>query len=541
MSKAINSPTARLLRSSRLFSLPPPLPAAALEAVTSSGILRSSDTATLPYPTHQAISTPPSSRHRGDWGLKRPLPNRSIPKSNAHLRIKAIDTLNHITDFSSAANHTQTVEKWRDMNIPLSMAQRRDNISRTSRATPVSAFEDNVDNTAFASSSLAAKDLDSFEISAERAMLMRGLPSTQDRQRWKTEGPWVNGLTEQEFQHFVAKTVRSNKTGFLKFVEQVKINQKKQHVLSIMRDEGLLNDQDPKTLDMELEAQSKLGKHELNDYIKELRDNNSGLSSELSHLVRQYFDLPAFPMPSSQSARSDTNRLLASVLSSEDTSSENPPATHPSAGLSYIRTKAYMANHPQYGPQASHEPVQARVVKPRAGADRTAYLGVGGFIAENSSHATFKINVAKENMSPEQRYVYELSQIDPDTYGGGKVWVNPTRAHVDEKGYIQLTVERADEQAVGVKTGNPIEAPALQSLPRYTGRMDERLDARPPPGSRGNANYGRALPDERAPRRGARGFDSAELSNARGEKEAEYDQVKVIEELARQHLAPERK
>ncbi|KAL1305039.1 hypothetical protein AAFC00_001980 [Neodothiora populina] len=543
MSKSLNSPTARLLRSSRLFSLPPPLPAAPLEAVNSSGQLRSSDTATLPYPTHQAISTPPAARHRGDWGLKRSLPGRSMPRCNAHVRIKAIDNLNHMTDFASAADHTQTVLKWQDMNMPLSMPQKRNGMTRGSRATPVSVFEEDVDNTAFpttAASQAGARDIDSIPISAERAIILRSLSAADSPQRWKTEGPWVNGLSEEEFQQYLAKTVRKHKPGFLKFLEQVKIDQKKSAAIAAMRDSGLISDMDPKAFAFEVEQQSQLHRHELGDLIKELRDNNNGLSSELSELVRQYFDLPAFPIVKQDS----TNAFIKNLRLPAETDLANPPATHPSAGLSYLRTKAFLQNHPTFGPQASHEPVEARVIRPRsaigAGNDRRANIGVAGFVTEESHHSNFNNSKLRnaENLSPEQRHIQKLSHLDPDTPGGNKIWVDPIKAHVDEKGLIQISVDRAADGAVGVKTGKPIEAPSLSSAPRFgfpSGRAP-RLDERSPPGTRGNANYGYALPDERPARR-AQAFDAAELTRAKGavEGESREDPTKLIEQLARQH------
>ncbi|KAI7149897.1 hypothetical protein KC352_g28834, partial [Hortaea werneckii] len=110
MSKASSSPTARLLQSSRLFSLPRPLPQPHIENITSTGVYRASDSATLPYPTHQAIATTASSRSRGDWGLKRALPKKATQDtSTPHIRVSAQDTPEHITDFGSAADHTQTL------------------------------------------------------------------------------------------------------------------------------------------------------------------------------------------------------------------------------------------------------------------------------------------------------------------------------------------------------------------------------------------------------------------------------------------------
>lgn len=533
MSKALNSPTARLLRASRLFSLPPPLPAASLEGVTASGTLRSSDTATLPYPTHQAISTPKSSRHRGDWGLKRPLPNRSIPKSNAHLRIKAIDNANHITEFASAADHTQTVLKWQDLNMPLTMEQPGSGVVNSRRATAVSAFEDSVDNTAYGS---AAADKTS--MSTDRAIMLRALSpqqgrQAQERQRWKTEGPWVNSLTEEEFQQYLANTVRKHKAGFLRFVEHVKVAQKQEDMQQRLRDEGLLGEANPQTLELELAQASKLDEHELDDFIKELRDGNAGLSSPLSALVRQYFDLPAFP----SAADSFGGSKLLNTVAPPTSSDANPPATHPSAGLSYLRTRAFVQNHPVYGPQETHEPVQARVIRPRAAqgpGPRKASIGVAGFVTEEENASTFSPSLnRRENLNFRQQTSHLLNYLDIETPGGNKIWVSPATAHVDDKGHIQLKVQEASPQAVGVKTGDPVEAPeAMSSYTRFAStRFNDPLDARPPPGTAGNANYGRALPDDRSVRQNARPFDAAELEQAASGD----DQIKVIEALARAH------
>lgn len=427
------------------------------------------------------------------------------------------------------------------------------------------AFEDHVDNTAFASSS--AFDLDSTPISAERAMMLRNLPADQiiNKKRWKTEGPWVNGLTEEEFNRYLTNTVRKNKAGFIKFLEQVKIQDKKKNLRQSMRDEGLLSDYDPRALEIELNKQSQLDEHELNDYIKELRDDNNGLSSELSRLVRQYFDLPAFPIANadgeevdiddaasgsartraaSESANKNKDLLNAITNRLATRAPESPPATHPSAGLSYLRTSQYLHNHPIYGPQMHHEPIQARVIRPRSAqgvnGDKKAQIGVGGFVTEDSNSAGFNSNNRiRTNDEPtlEQQYITSISQLDVDTPGGNKVWVRPVRASVDEKGYVQLLVERASDQAVGVKIGKPVEAPLPPSA-RIAGRVNERLDSRPLPGTRGNANYGRALPDERSPRRDSRGFNAAELDRAReGQaQDGAEDPVKTIERLARQHL-----
>ena len=181
MSKAASSPTARLLQSSRLFSLPRPLPQPAYEGLTSTGIYRTSDTATLPYPTLQAIATPASSHSRGDWGLKRPLPGKTTKGSSTpYIRISAQDTVEHITDFGSAADHTQTAATWRELGVPVLVKQGRNG----ARAAPISVFEESADNTEGG----LRKDASGKEVQGEQ------------RQRWKYRGPWIAGMQEGDFQ-----------------------------------------------------------------------------------------------------------------------------------------------------------------------------------------------------------------------------------------------------------------------------------------------------------------------------------------------------
>src|SRR5271167_5280501 len=113
------SPGGALLRASRLFSVPPPLPRPAGDL--SSTAIFNSDTATLPHPIHLSITTPQSSLARGDWGFKRPLPLRSTTKSSTPvIRVDAIDTFEHITEFASAADHSLSLQKWQEMGVPLS-------------------------------------------------------------------------------------------------------------------------------------------------------------------------------------------------------------------------------------------------------------------------------------------------------------------------------------------------------------------------------------------------------------------------------------
>jgi hypothetical protein len=153
LSRQSLSPTANLLRNSRLFSLPNPLPRPPVSETFGAGITKASDTATLPYPTHQAITTTKSSLARGDWGLKRPLPSRShiIQTSDPVLRVTQLDTIEHVTDFDSAADHVRTRQKWEEMGVPMmkGLTQMRDQDMSSNSIPPGGAFEVRDDTTSY--------------------------------------------------------------------------------------------------------------------------------------------------------------------------------------------------------------------------------------------------------------------------------------------------------------------------------------------------------------------------------------------------------
>lgn len=151
LSRQSLSPTATLLRTSRLFSLPKPLPTPPVGEHFGSGTTRASDSATLPFPTHQAIATTKSSLARGDWGLKRPLPRRSrlLQVSDPVLRVTQLDTIEHVTDFDSAADHVRTRQKFEEMAVPMMKGMALMRTMDGSRVPPTGAFERRDDTTSY--------------------------------------------------------------------------------------------------------------------------------------------------------------------------------------------------------------------------------------------------------------------------------------------------------------------------------------------------------------------------------------------------------
>ncbi|KAK5133796.1 hypothetical protein LTR08_007225 [Meristemomyces frigidus] len=487
MSKAASSPTARLLQTSRLFSLPRPLPAPAYEALTSTGMYRASDTATLPYPTHQALATPASSYSRGDWGLKRPLPAQATRGSGAPcIRVAAQDTSEHITDFGSAADHTQTAAKWRELGVPLLYRP-----AQRAKAPPVSVFEESGDNTD-AGGPVQGRGVG--------GVPGRGAPmGGEQKPRWKYSGPWIAGLPEGDFQRFT-RQVAKRKADFRAFLETHVAEQKLADRRRQAQDQG-------ESLSLaqiaQLRVQLRPDAAELRGVEKALRDAHAldGLSSELTHLITAFFDLPAVAPDSPASTPDVRSSLLRDTLNAitDDASAADaaPPSTHPSAGLSYLRTNAVMDNHPLHGPQAHRAPVLARVVRPRNSAQGTEYvakLGVAGFIAPDSVSASLNTDRSTRNTaltnSPLLSYDPDAMahSLDPDLPGGNKMWVHPQHAYVDEHGRVRLTLSRGDREAIAVRSGD-VEAIHAARDAATRGMAG----ARALPGTAGNANFGFSL------------------------------------------------
>lgn len=482
MSKSATSPTALLLQSSRLFSLPRPLPQPALAALTSTGVTRASETATLPYPTHQAIATPPSSQFRGDWGLKRALPAKATSRTSTPvIRVYRQDTEAHITDFGSAGDHVNTERKFREMGVPLILrptkSERGSNYKNPrTQEPPTSAFKTTAD-------------------------------FTEGSQNWKLSGPWLAGMQEGEFDAYATIVTTRRKKAWHTFLASHVLQERLYGPKRRAQEDGVpLSASDLARLEEQLTPTSA----DLAAYEKNLRDEHltSSLSSTLTALIAQFLNLPSahasFANPVAVQTE-DLKRLTNTFRLDGDAKLQPPPSTHPSAGLGYALTNAHMSNHPLYGPQVDPAPVQARVLRTREGTGPrlgSAVLGVGGFVTNDSVSSTYTPRNGGSGGNEADR---AAAQLDPDLKGGNKIWVHPTAAYVDEKGRVQLQVTRAHAESIAVKTGNvesvvdsrramlgsgmgPVVLPAARSAAQ--------------PGTADNANFGPGLPDYRKMRDG---------------------------------------
>ena len=394
------SPTANLLRNSRLFSLPPPLPRPSHDFTAASN--SHSDTATLPYPTLAAIETTQTSLSRGDWGLKRSLPQKSTTKTTTPtIRIEDVDSIDHITDFESAADHTLTLRKWQEiglsLSLPASQKGRSPFITNTRLTTPTSVFEAHYDNTEAPKGASNAK-------------------------RWKFKGPWLAGQTDGDFEQYIEKHVRKRKLEFREYLRK-----------RIMRSQMLERRRVAQANGEILEEKVKVSDSDLDQAIKHLRHDET----RLHQLVEEFLDLPTVQDPADDD--------FAAIMDNE----KGPPKTHLSAGLSYLRTNSHVTNHPILGPMEDDPPIQARVLQPQVTRNgfvklNSAILGVGGVAGEDSTKRTFQRS--NEDYPG-------IKQFEPDIEGGAKIWVHPDRANVDAQGRIKLHILRAEKRTQAIYEG----------------------------------------------------------------------------------------
>ncbi|RDW80625.1 hypothetical protein BP5796_05323 [Coleophoma crateriformis] len=445
------SPGGALLRSSRVFAIPQALPRPASDLSSSAAI--GSDTQTLPHPIHATITTPQSSLKRGDWGFKRPLPLRSTTRtSTPFIRVEAIDTIEHVTDYGSAADHTINLQKWHEMGVPISTPTTKKSTSylqSSAAQNPKSVFEEELDQIAPIEGG-AAKHTD------------QGV-------RWKFAGPWIAGQTEGEFNQYLQKTVRKRKPEFQKFLRAACAESISKQAQRKAREQG--EESGPVT------KAEDITEEQLQKYIISLRADRTELNSQ----IRKFLDMPPPPTAdmnkefflsddwlSGMSNGGKSDLVVEKTDNASPYANSGPPKTHPSAGLSYLRTAAHTFNHPMYGPQASHTPVQARVVMPK-GASTGSFapaLGVGGFVTDLPSGSdSFDVKGQRRGRK-ESPLVKGLFNIEPEKVGGSKAYVKPTTASVNSKGQVVLTVDAADPEAVSVYKGTVDEIPTL-SVPQY--------------------------------------------------------------------------
>lgn len=291
--------------------------------------------------------------------------------------------------------------------------------------------------------------------------------------RWKFQGPWLAGQTEGEFNYYVKKDIAAKRPAFRKYIQQYKAEQDTKSAQRKALDAG---EEAPAPV-----KASDITEEEMTQYIRALRQDRT----ELFRLIRDFLDLPPAPtydvtiedVAEQIFSQAASGSLAGKTLKSSDynpTESNSPyantgpPKTHPSAGLSYLRSGAYISNHPLYGPQADATPVEGRVIMPKNAAvgSFAPKLGVAGIVTDVPTSADFMTHGGHMNRRG-GRFATDkvpgLINIEPEKVGGSKVMLKPRMASIDPKGRIILTVDNARPAAVQVAKG--MVAPAATQTP----------------------------------------------------------------------------
>jgi hypothetical protein len=160
------------------------------------------------------------------------------------------------------------------------------------------------------------------------------------------------------------------------------------------------------------------------NYLHNLRKDTT-LASPLNNIVREFLDMP--PVKASGNKRRDAQ--TSSVFSAQESAFDL--TTHPTAGLSYLRSNNILHNHPILGPQRSAPSVRARVISPMP--DSKTLFGIAGFVGD---------------------HVLTKRPMGFDEPGGAKENHVITNTYVDGAGRIHIT-HRSDPnpEAVRIRDG----------------------------------------------------------------------------------------
>lgn len=509
------SPAASLLRNSKLFSLPPTLALPSEEA--SSTTLARSDTATTPYPIRAAIETPDQSLRKGDWGLKRSLPSKTTTKTGTPvIRVqRGLDTPEHIVDFESAADHVLTLQKWQHLHLQVQYPSRvqtgyddkgnhgvfnpsDDNTTNFPHKTwtgiwPSIAPEDRARHVPKKLSEIGPSYMEA-KVDEHRMggpappVASERPPEVKPTRRWRYKGPWLAGLSGMEFDEFLKKQVRTRKKEFRARIEaQWQADKKAAREARELEKSSLAESEEraeaqrtaepeahaetPTTAEPDFHAgevteilngeSSQLTFDEFDTYVRALRRR----PQIFGPLIAEFLDLPDGPTPPTNNlvTKKDKWEYGRDTAVAPSYRNTGPPRTHPSAGLSYSRSRNWAANDGTYGPQNDPTPVVGRILRTiRTGSGTWQSVGVAGFVTPKVDKTMTRGNS-------------DLIKFESQP-GGQKLLVIPSAAMVNVDGLLNLHVRAApgthvleNDEAVRQEARKVPQTPSYgQDVPRLS-------------------------------------------------------------------------
>ncbi|KAK5047220.1 hypothetical protein LTR84_006742 [Exophiala bonariae] len=441
MSAARLSPSANLLRNSRLFAIPSALPLPVAPTYTET---RSSDTATTIYPIRAALETPKTSLKRGDWGLKRALPIKTTTKTGTPtFRIRGgIDTPQHTADFESAADHVINLKKFQELDLRITLPDekgrvKRDNLSpfapdldnttvdtvpvivqqdeptawlKASETQRVSKLPEHLKITLEQFKEDMAVEAESDESPAAGIEATAAPSSTKsEKRRWRYTGPYLAGITQYEFDKFLSKITAKERGAFRDKVKQHLISQRTTERRSKALDEGLSEES-------ATQSAITVTEEEVTEHLRYLRSE----PGQFGPLIATFFDLADGPQQ--ELSGSDPWSYGRDTITALRYRQTGPPTTHPSAGLSYQYSGRYVLNDVKIGPIEGRQPAAGRILQSSALNETQArpLLGVAGFVASNPNKQ-------------------EIGNVKWDPVPGGpRCVVSPTAALVGQSGKLEI-------------------------------------------------------------------------------------------------------
>jgi hypothetical protein len=371
----------------------------------------------------------------------------------------------------------RTREKFEEMNVPVLKGMSHFSDKDLSQPPPKSAFERGADVTAYDveegldGAGIALQALkQSFAGKAKKGTpqdIKDALPSKWvPNLRWKHDGPWLPGMGADEFNAYITKQLSGRRREFNDYLVKFVKAQIYARRSTAAKQEGL--PLDPQEAEKMRAAQEKewatFTKADITAGIRALRLQCAAdpLNSDLvQKLIIPFLRLPPIKLKSTLYAQNQMNIVDQQKFADETT----PNSTHPSAGLSYLRTKAYLTNHPILGPQALPTPITARVIQPRKTRimiEQKARLGVAGFVADDEY-------TAQSNAARQSARVESLEVLDVKTEGGRKVHVQPLFAAVSPDGKIFIKTKRSNgpelQVARGLLEDRPPERENVEKVP----------------------------------------------------------------------------
>ncbi|KAK5102460.1 hypothetical protein LTR70_000316 [Exophiala xenobiotica] len=503
------SPAASLLRSSKLFALPPTIALPA--APPSSDQVSNSETATTVYPRYAAIQTTSTSGSQGDWGFKRPLPLKATRSTNNPVvrLVRGIDTPEHIADYESAADHVLTLRKFQELNLSLRHPEKAGDTSSSYSARDFNVFRPTHDNTTNPSSSSPASSgplgiwpevksedvynqlpeqikqqqraideqkeaqdlaagVDPANSGAAQLMSATSRRGVRERRRWRYAGPSLFQLSGMEFDEYLNKLGKKEQDMLTDRIKR-EITQSK---LVRARDQGKM-DQQPREEDVT--------EREVKHYLRYLRNEPRRFGA----IIADMLDLPENNLrPQGGRAKADEFEYGRDTLAAADWQERGPPRTHPSAGLSYVHTVAHAHNDPIYGPQKENSAVLARAVKTATRAGKTeANFGVAGFIVptpQNQSSTRATVDAFTPQPGGQKRpvqlgaaYINEEGALILRTRTTNEYEARGDEA-VSKQQIARENAEKMQEEADEARE-RPAVAPQFSSLDDYQPRPSRRL------------------------------------------------------------------